>query len=226
MEKYIWYAAYDSNLYIGRFLLYIRGGKAIYVDKEYAGCTNKSLPIKDSICYIEHELYFAKKAKQWENKSVAFIKSKPGKEKETICKIYLITEEQFVEVNQQENGEPPDFQTSRLDLDAIKHQKITYVTSNNNSFQWYGKILYIGEKEGYPIYTFTAKWNDDYEDYAAPCVNYLTTIIKGLKEGCGLDDIQIYEYLKGKSGIKDFLPEKSLMKLIYNTSISCSKVSG
>ena len=219
MEKYVWYATYGSNLYKDRFLLYIRGGKAKYVDKEYVGCTNKHLPVKDSVYYIGNKLYFSQKAGQWGNKSVAFIKSIPDKEKETICKLYLITEEQFVEINQQENGVSPDFRMSNLDIGTTKHQRFSYVTSVNNSFQWYGRILYIGEKEGYPIYTFTAKWNDDYEDYSAPCDNYLTTIVKGLK-GCGLSDIQIYRNLKEKFGIKDMLPNESLKNLIYSSDVS------
>ena len=213
MTKYVWYAAYGSNLYRNRFLLYIQGGNAEYVNMTYSGCTNKSLPLKESTCCIPYELYFSQKAVKWQNKAVAFIKSTPDSEKETLCKIYLITEEQFLEVNQQENSQPADFEASNIDLEATKQQRYSLVGSED-SCQWYGRIIYTGEKEGFPIYSFTAKWAENSIEYSAPCNNYLAVIVNGLKDSFDFNDDQIYEYINKKAGIKNNFTEPLLRNFI------------
>lgn len=216
MIEYVWYAAYGSNLYRNRFYLYLQGGNAEYVNKTYSGCSNKSLPAKEGIYSIPYELYFSQKTEIWENKAVTFVKSMPDYRKKTLCKIYLITKEQFLEINQQENSERVDFKTSNIDLDTTRLQRFS-LAGNENNYQWYGRIIYLGEREGFPIYTFTAKWDDNDIDYSAPCNNYLTIIIKGLKDSLGLNDKQIYEYLNGKAGIKHNFSEQILRDLIRNT---------
>ncbi len=213
MTKYVWYASYGSNLYRDRFYLYVQGGNAGYVNKTYSGCSNKSLPVKEGILKIPYELYFSQKAEKWQNKAVAFIKSTVDSRNETICKIYLITKEQFLEINQQENSQHADFKTSNIDLDTTRMQGFSLAGDENN-YQWYGRIMYIGEREGFPMYTFTAKWDDNDIDYSAPCNNYLTVIIKGLKDCSCFNENQIYEYLNGTAGIKNNFSEQMLRDLI------------
>jgi hypothetical protein len=69
MDKYIWYAAYGSNLYYPRFLLYIQGGELTQagINKHYPGCTNKEPPVKKDVFVSHHTLYFSCRSKTWEN---------------------------------------------------------------------------------------------------------------------------------------------------------------
>ncbi len=81
MEKHVWYCSYGSNLLIERFRLYIEGGTADFIDRDFKGCHDKTMPVIDEGYLIPYELYFLKKAMQWENMGVAFIESNPNKEK-------------------------------------------------------------------------------------------------------------------------------------------------
>ena len=215
MNQYVWYACYGSNLCRERFLLYILGGRLEHFDRVYRGCSNKSLPIKDSAITIPYELYFAKESETWENKSIAFIKSKRDKTKKTLSRIYLVTKEQFIEINlqEQQNGKDSFYDTSNINLQLAKEKGFSFV-GNENDYQWYGRIIYIGEKEDFPVFSFTAKWRDEDIICSKPGDKYLKKMIKGIKEGFGLNDGQILNYLIEKCGIKNNLSRKHLQNLI------------
>lgn len=123
---YVWYAAYGSNLLEERFLHYIQGGTCKYNKKNYAGCSDKSLPLKTIPIKIKGQIYFANSSSSWENRGVAFLDI--NTDNEVIGRAYLITREQFHQVWQQEG----------------------------KGTSWYSKAVYLGKLEDYPIYTFTA----------------------------------------------------------------------
>jgi len=207
-EEKIWYASYGSNILEDRFNCYIKGGKPNGSNNLYKGCTDKTLPTESEEIYIKSELYFANKSKSWNGSGVGFIKTDFDENKTTLGKMYLITREQFIEVVKQEtnnNGE--------LNIDFEKAQKSGSLVFREKS--WYGNLLYLGEQNGNPIFTFTNERNLT-DKINAPNKEYLSMIISGLKETYNLSDTAIKEYFEGMEGIKGNPIENELEKLIGN----------
>ena len=102
MDDLVWYASYGSNILARRFHLYIQGGHFPENNRDYAGCVDKTLPRMDKPIIIPFELYYGKRSPSWNGCGVAFIDTK--KSAVTIGRAYLITEEQFEGVRQQEGA--------------------------------------------------------------------------------------------------------------------------
>jgi len=183
----IWYASYGSNLLEERFHCYIRGGQPNGSSKMYSGCTNKSLPTDNKPISIHHELYFANKSKSWNGSGVGFIKTEFDESKITLGRMYLITIEQFIEVVKQENNIDGD-----IAIDFNHAQKFGSVVFKDKS--WYGNLLYLGQDVGYPIFTFTHQRNLT-DKLNPPNSEYLSMIIRGLKETYNMSDLEIQTYL-------------------------------
>lgn len=205
-EPKVWYACYGSNLLKERFSCYIGGGRPANAKRIYPGCTNKTLPEKSKGITINGELYFAKSSKTWSGGGAGFIKPNFNKNIQTLGRMYLITRQQFVDLVQQEIKFEGDFD---IDLETvIKNRSLDM---KNNS--WYGKIIYLGEDEDYPIFTFT---NEDYlkNEINSPHEFYLKIIINGLKETYQMNETEIENYLKTKEGIKGLPIETKLPQLV------------
>lgn len=191
-KELVWYVAYGSNVLRSRFLCYIKGGKAKNCKKEDVGCRNKAEPIKDKPVIIPYELYFAKEGSIWGEGAASFIKPKISKTESTYARQYLITLEQFKDIVKQEN----DVIIENIEInvmDLLKEGE-THLGAPHE-MEWYGRILHLGEDEGFPMLTFTAKWSE-VDEYGKPSDKYLNTIKKGLKESHGLSDDQIDDYFK------------------------------
>jgi hypothetical protein len=205
-EPKVWYACYGSNLLKERFNCYIGGGRPANAKRVYPGCTNKTLSEKSKGITINGELYFAKSSKTWSGGGAGFIKSNFDTNTKTLGRMYLITQQQFIDLVQQEIKLEGDF-----DIDLKQVIKNRSLDMKNNS--WYGKIIYLGEDEGCPIFTFT---NEDYlkDEINPPHEFYLKIIIEGLKETYNMTDAEIETYLKTKEGIKGFPIETKISQLI------------
>ena len=96
----VWYVCYGSNLLGSRFGRYITGGFCEENNKEYKGCSDKTLPSKNVAVELPYKLYFAKESRSWDGMGVAFIDLKyPGK---TPGRAYLINEDQLHDIQHQE----------------------------------------------------------------------------------------------------------------------------
>ncbi|MBV7505452.1 hypothetical protein KW850_09315 [Bacillus sp. sid0103] len=203
-NQYVWYASYGSNLNKDRFLCYIKGGSPAGSTRVETGCKDSSLPIAESSFTINYPLYFAKEAAGWQSQGVAFIGLNHEKDTVTYSKKYLITIEQFLDVVQQENSG----EFFKIDLNEVKKTGSKIFRDSS----WYGNIIYLGEYNGYPIFTFTAPWNRAEVEITKPSHYYLATIIKGLKTL--YTNEEIYLYLQNKPGVKDFYSTDELMTVI------------
>ena len=124
MKGKIWYACYGSNILLERFRCYIKGGKCRFNGKTYAGCADDTMPTESLPIVIPYEMYFGN-CSSWDGYGAAFLDtSKPSA---TLGRMYLITEEQFAEIKQQEGDGP----------------------------NWYHHEQHLGEHRGYPIKTLT-----------------------------------------------------------------------
>jgi tetratricopeptide (TPR) repeat protein len=201
----VWYANYGSNLCSRRFMRYIEGGQVDGASGPHPGCRDRTLPKDDQPIKISYPLYFAKHSPGWDNKGVAFIGLKKEEREATLGRMYLITEQQFIDVLRQEN----DGARISVDLQKVKQQgSMTFHES------WYGNILYLGEQEGFPIYTFTSSKDVTLEAPVAPSPGYLQYIISGLKEVYPLTHEDIVEYLLSKPGIKDSYTREELALIL------------
>jgi hypothetical protein len=190
-------------------MCYLQGGRPEGASREYAGCTDRTLPEADKPVSIPHELYFSRSSKIWEGKAVAFIKSNHTEEAQTLGRMYLITREQFTEVVRQENGFEADDSHIEINLDELIELGETTVAPT-----WYGRIMYLGEEDDCPIFTFTARWDDEHIEPGAPGEKYLKTIMRGLKETYNLTDNELVKYFEDKSGIKDIITAETLRSYI------------
>ncbi|RAJ17519.1 hypothetical protein LX77_03878 [Gelidibacter algens] len=204
--KQVWYASYGSNILESRFHCYILGGQPKGSKKTYFGCTDKTLPQDKEEIYIKSELYFAKISKSWNNCGVGFIKTEFNDKVQTLGRMYLITPEQYAEIVKQETNHE-----GKLIIDFKKAQEKGSLIFKEKS--WYGNLLYLGDHNGNPIFTFTNEKNL-MKEINPPSEQYLSTIIKGLKETYNLNEIEIKEYFENLSGIKGHEIEKKLSELI------------
>ncbi len=202
MAEYVWYAGYGSNLNNSRFHYYVKGGIFKVTGRNHPGCQDQTFPIKVSRCTIDHELYFARKSSSWENKAVAFLAATPNKAHVTKCVLYLITREQFTDILIQENSSVPPMPGIVPNLEAAKRGEEVMV-GMTDQFSWYGRLLYLGEHEGYPIYSFTSKDTDESIVVAEPGANYLQVIGTGLVNNFGMSQYDAASYLMQQRGISN-----------------------
>lgn len=205
-KEHIWYASYGSNLLEDRFLCYIQGGKPEGSVKSYSGCKDKTLPAQNEEILINAEMYFAKNSKNWENGGVAFIQTNFNEGMQTLGRMYLITIEQFIDVIKQEI----DFE-GEITIDFDKTIKDGSLVFKEGS--WYGNIIYLGNHNDTPIFTFTHQVN--ISTITKPSVKYLNTIIRGIHETYSrLNTTEIVDYLISKPGIASNYSKLDLEKLV------------
>lgn len=205
LTNLVWYASYGSNLCSRRFMRYIEGGQPDGASSPHPGCRDRTPPKDDQPTKISYPLYFAKQSPRWDDKGVAFIGLKKEETEATLGRMYLITEQQFIDVVSQEN----DGASISMDLQKVKQQGSMIFHES-----WYGNVLYLGEQDGFPIYTFTSCKDIALEAPVAPSPLYLQSIISGLKEVYPVTHEDIVKYLLSKPGIKDSYTKEELDSLL------------
>lgn len=81
----------------------------------------------------------------------------------------------------------------------------------------YNAEIQLGEEDGIPICTFT---NYRILTPNRPSEGYLKTIAVGLKETVNWTSEKIFQYLKGKDGIRGQIDEDELFKIIESATSS------
>jgi len=193
----VWYLSYGSNLSVDRFLCYIEGGAPEGSTEAELGCFDKTPPKENVKMEIPYPLYFSKERSKWGEGGVAFIDHHPVEDEVTIGRKFLITDEQFKEVVAQENNE----QGLDIDLDTVIQEGAAKITNG-----WYGRIMYLGEKDGAPIFTFTSNVPMTEQKIKEPAQAYIRTIANGLMK-MGMTEREVSHYLKAKrGGVDPFKP--------------------
>lgn len=199
----VWYACYGSNLDQNRFLCYLQGGTYPGNDKEYQGARDPT-PFKRTLDYqLQHDLYFAKEAHIWGGGGVCFIENADG-DASTYARLYLITAEQFCDLHAQECNQEPG---ALLDLSTAVDQG--YIDAYAE--KWYGRILYLGQQEERPIFTFTNVRDLTKEN--SPHPNYLKSLMRGLHYSHRLEPPDQARYFLTKRGIAGHWSEEELTEL-------------
>ncbi|RFA32660.1 hypothetical protein CAI16_17245 [Virgibacillus dokdonensis] len=203
----VWYVSYGSNLLEERFLCYINGQTPEGSTKPENGCRDHTPPKQTRRIDLPYPLYFAKQQSKWGQGGVAFIDHQQASNEITIGRQYLITEEQFTDVIAQENN----IQELHIDFTSIIKENTKTILSS-----WYGKILYLGTNDGYPIFTFTNPNPMNKETIYSPALTYITVIAKGLLE-LGLSKNQVVSYLFHKKGIREYFSISSLYTYLFGS---------
>ncbi|WP_164214732.1 hypothetical protein [Virgibacillus sp. YIM 98842] len=206
----VWYVSYGSNLCKSRFSCYIKGGTPEGSDKAERGCLNQTPPKRTEIAELPYSLYFMREKSKWGKGGVAFIDHEKEDQQTTIARKYLITDDQFREVVEQENN----VEKLHLPLEKIIDNGYIDLTPS-----WYDRVLYVGETEGAPMFTFTNSSPMGENDFTTPPSTYLSMISRGLKE-VGLKKEEIVDYFIGKPGIENHFTRESLYQYIFQEQTS------
>ena len=113
-RRNIWYACYGANINSEYFL-----NRYIY------NCSDPTPPLASGEITIPYELYFARRSPRWDDRGVAFLGLVKSLDTATLGRMYLITEEQFYQVQSMEG------------------------------ITWYNHTIDLGEEDGCRILTFT-----------------------------------------------------------------------
>jgi len=112
--EYIWYACYGANT-----------NEDYFITRYIMDCKDQTIPERSRQIVLSYELYFANNSSRWDNAGVAFLNPNKDYAANTLGRMYLITEEQFKEINKMEGP------------------------------GWYNELLDIGAFDGTPIKSFT-----------------------------------------------------------------------
>jgi hypothetical protein len=196
LPELVWYASYGSNLNRARFMTYIEGGTVAGNDVVYEGCTDTTAPRDDISLELPQSLYFAGWShRAWGGTAAGFI-TLGARKPPTLARAYLIAPTQFQEIVRQENAYVASVQGIDLDLDQARKHGHTSILPQGH----YSELIYCGERDGYPMLTFTASENRT--DFNRPSPPYLRMIHSGLQESHGLSTDDAVEYLRGKPGVR------------------------
>lgn len=209
MRELVWYASYGSNLLRDRFMKYINGGVVPGATFSQIGCEDKSPPINDSQIIIPNQVYFSQKMSGWENQGIAFIEQQKSKNVSSLGRMYLITQEQFEQIVWQENH-----LTNFQDQPNINFEKINQKGFEEIPDFLYGRIVLLGSKDSFPIYTFTANWNDTRIEYTKPGMKYIKVIANGIRETYSYTDNDIVNYLSNLPGINSNISKNVLRQTL------------
>ncbi len=151
-EDYVWYATYGSNLSQERFSKYIFGGMYERNGRTYPGCTDKSPWIDAKIRTYKGLMYYGNSSSTWDGKGVAFFDSTGNDD--VYMRLYKITWEQFLDVQQQECNSP----------------------------NWYGRVVALDVIENCPVYTITSEYKHDYNEPSNVYRDLVESEIRKIKE--------------------------------------------
>lgn len=167
-KEYVWYVSYGSNMLKERFMCYIQGGS--YEDSSYRqACEDTTPPLAVKTVEIPYNMYFGNASKSWHDCGVSFLDT--TEKGHALGVAYLITKEQFDHVAAEENG-------GRYPQEG---------------YNWYENIIDLGSMDGIEIKTIT---NNTIREYNEPCLEYLETLCRGIKENWpDMADEDIEDYL-------------------------------
>ncbi len=200
----VWYASYGSNLFMDRFLCYIKGGQPEGSTKRETGSRDHTLPRDHSPVSLPFALYFSGYSSRWDGAG-AFINTVHNEEAATLGRMYLITEEQFEDVVRQENG----IEDMSVDVETIKEKGNIILDEN----AYYGNLLYAGDRDGYPIFTFTNPKSMKENTIMKPSERYLAMLIRGYYQTHGMEAEEIVNYLIEKPGVEGVYTRSDLLTL-------------
>lgn len=185
----LWYASYGSNLAPERFACYIDGGRAPGASRACPGARDSTPPVDERAVTLPGRMFFGWHSPTWHG-GVSFLDAHA--EDEAYARAYLITESQFADVAAQEMHRQPG---EDLDLaHVMEHGKHSLGAGR------YETLHLVGELDGHPMLTFTARHPGELKRNA-PSAAYLSTVAGGLRQTHDLSPRDAADYLLTRPGM-------------------------
>ncbi|WP_228718297.1 histone deacetylase [Kitasatospora acidiphila] len=206
MPRWIWYAAYGSNMAVERLRCYVQGGQAAGGVRTYPGCRDRGMPSAARGVELPGRLYFAGVSGQWGG-GMGFYEAGAGV---VPARAYRVTVGQFSDIVAQEMYRPPG-----ADLDLA-----TVLATGRDELGpgRYETLLLVGEVDGEPMLTFTASWSPAEAPLNAPAEAYLRQLAAGLAEAHGWSTERIAAYLASRPGAAGRWSAASVAELLARTA--------
>jgi hypothetical protein len=191
----LWYASYGSNLAQERFACYLAGGTPDGAGRCMPGARDQTPPLDERPAVLPGEVFFGWESPTWGG-GVAFLDANASGR--ALARAYLISEEQFADVASQEMHREPG---EDIDLEHVmEHGRHSLGPGR------YETLHFVGDLEGDPVLTFTARHPSDLAPNA-PSAAYLATMARGIAQTHGLAHEEITDYLLARRGMEDWEPE-------------------
>ncbi|GGS08626.1 hypothetical protein GCM10010252_54680 [Streptomyces aureoverticillatus] len=189
VPELVWYAAYGSNMLLGRLMHYIAGGRPPGAARGCPGCRDRRPPRASVPVELPGVVYFATESALWSGGRAFY---DPGARGRVYTRAHLVTAEQFADIAAQEMyGEPgfvPDLGP------ALRHGRARIGDGR------YETLVCPGTLDGLPVLTFTAPWALGDVDLNAPSGGYLRQLATGLMETAAWDEAAVTAYLAACPG--------------------------
>jgi succinyl-diaminopimelate desuccinylase len=203
---YVWYVTYGAGLSKENFACILAGGKPVGGRREYPGCRDKSMPIKDTFISLQHNLYFAGSSHYWDG-GHAYIDTVPSNRAHTIARAYLITVEQFEDIAAQENMQKEPIRLPLAQTIRDGHVTIGSVTGQ----RMYDELLYCGLEDNRPMFTLTAMQQQS--ERCLPSGAYAKVLCIGLSQNPDFDTEAAIDYVTGNPNLAGHYKKRAITKI-------------
>lgn len=187
----VWYTAYGSNLRAARLTCYLSGGSAEGARRAQPGCRDRRPPSRAVPAALPGGIYFSLESKTWTGGMAFYDPYLPGT---VAARGYLLGVDQFLDIAAQEMHRPPGTAAGLVE-EAVARGRAVLGPGR------YETVIYAGDRDGYPMLTFTAPWRAGHVRWNPPSPGYLAVIAAGLRESRGWDADQVAEYLVTRPGV-------------------------
>ncbi|HVV11906.1 histone deacetylase [Amycolatopsis sp.] len=201
----LWYVSYGSNMHAGRLRYYLDGGAPPGALRTCPGCRDASPPRRVLPHCLPGGVYFATESETWTGGRAFYDPALPGA---AAARAYLVTPGQFSDIAAQEMYREPG---EDLDLtEVLAHGRQELGPGR------YETLLYVGERDGFPVLTFTAPWSAADVVKNPPAPAYLRMLASGLAEGHGWTPERIGAYLAALPGAAGVWSAEAIAGLVMN----------
>jgi hypothetical protein len=187
----VWYVSYGSNMCADRLGCYLAGGVPVGARHGYSGCRDRRAPLRTTRYRLPGGVYFATESAVWGGGRAFYDPDLPGA---AMARAYLITSGQFADIASQEMARATQ---ADLDLAAVLASGRAELGPGR-----YETLLHVGDLDGCPMLTFTARWHAADVCWTAPSASYLRMLIAGLREAYGWTGGRSGGYLAGLPGAR------------------------
>ncbi|WP_285493367.1 histone deacetylase [Actinomadura sp. NBRC 104425] len=208
---HVWYVAYGSNLARERFSCYLAGGRPEGAMRHYTGCRDPRPARDEKAVTLPGGVYFAFNSLTWGGGMAFYDAELPGR---TAARAYLVTREQFCDVMAQEMRREVGADHDLSQALATGRQRI--------GPGHYETVLKVGERDGYPMLTFTAPHGAGRAVLNAPSAPYLTMLARGLRDAHGWRTGQVAAYLRACPGARGIWSAPAISALLHRADTAAA----
>jgi hypothetical protein len=200
---HVWYAAYGSNMSMGRLRCYLAGGCPPGGARTYPGARDHAMPVRSAAVELPGALYFATRSPVWKGGRAFYDPDAAG----TVWgRAHLVTTGQFSDIVAQEMYRPPG---NDLDLGPVLADGRARLGPGR-----YETLVRRGDLDGVPLLTFTAPWRAADVEWTGPSAAYLRMLAAGLLEAGAWDAGEIARYLASRPGAEGRWTAEQVARLL------------